>query len=110
MNQAVFFGQIAVCSQDAEGDRKVETCALLSYIGGCQVDSDSLKRKKETTVTDSGANTFARLSHSSVRQSHNGDGQWRICLTPDRREINFYVDEISVNAINSSGQGTKEHG
>jgi hypothetical protein len=59
MNQTFLFGEIAVSTEDAEGNREIETCALFSDIGWRQVDRDFLEGKEECAVTNCCANALA---------------------------------------------------
>ncbi len=68
VNQVVRFGEIAVRAENAKRDRQIETRAFFAHVGGREIDRGLLKRKEVAAVLHCGADAFARLAHSGIRQ------------------------------------------
>lgn len=95
--------EVAVGPEDTQRNRQVEARAFFADIGRRQINRGLVKRKEEGAVIDGGADAFARLTHSEVRQSDNGYGCGCVRLIAHRGQIDFNIYEVSVDAIDCGG-------
>ena len=98
--------QGAIGAEDADGHGQVEAGALFLDVGGREVDGDVRRRHVEAGVLDGGAHAVAAFAHGGVGQA---DGVKVIFLGLCRR-VDFDVDDVRVDAVDSSAEGFEEHG
>ncbi len=92
--------------QDADGHGQVEAGALFLDVGGGEVDGDVRRRHVEPGVLDGGADAVAALAHGGVGQA---DGMEVILIGLDSGEVDLDVNDVRVNAVDSSAEGFEEH-
>src|SRR5262245_11113840 len=64
--QVLGFYEVPVRAKNPKSDWQIETSTFLSHVSRRQIDGCFLKRKKERTVVDGCANTFARFPNRQV--------------------------------------------
>ena len=102
----VFDGESAVGSEDADGDGEIEAGAFFLEVGGGEVDGDAGGREIEAGVLDGGADAVARLADGGVGEADGGEG---FLIELDAGEVDFYVDDVGVDAVDSGAAGFEEH-
>jgi len=102
----VFDGERAIGSEDADGDGEIEAGALFFEVGGSEVDGDAGGGKVEAGVLDGGADAVARLADCSVGEADGGEG---LFLGFNAGEVDLYVDDVGVDAVNGGAASFEEH-
>ena len=95
--------QQAAGRQYSDGDREVERGASLRYAGRCQVDGDSVSRKREPRVLDRASNSVATLSHARVGETDHRE-RWKA-----EGYVDLYRDERGRYAEEGSRLQASEH-
>src|SRR5262249_29872284 len=99
---------ISVCAQDSERDRQIKARAFFLYVGGRQVDGDSMEGEEEAAVVDGSANAFAALAHRRVRQADHGEGGLH-AVGRAGRKIYLDFDVVSVDSEYGSAEHFEQH-
>ncbi len=95
--------QLARRRQDGQGDRNVETGALLAQPGGSQVDGQPAARPLELGRGDAASNTMLRLLARAIRQSD--DRERRSAAL----EVGFDLDAPRIEADQCVSDRAGEH-
>jgi hypothetical protein len=98
--------QRAVCAEDAESDGKIEARTFLLDVGWREVDGDMRGRNQIAGVLDGCADSVAALPHGCVGQA---DGVKVVLIGNHAAVIDFYVNEVGVDAIDGRAEGFEKH-
>ena len=96
----------AVCAEDPERDGKIESAAFLLNIGRGEVDGDVRGRNQVAGIPDRRANAVAAFAHGRVGQT---DSVKVVLIGDHAAVIDFYVDEVGVDAIDGRTEGFEKH-
>ena len=108
--QAIFdvlLREAAVGAYDAERHGQVESRAFFLYIGGSEVDGDVRGRNVVAAVFQGGADAVAAFADGGVGQA---DGVKVVLVGLDAGAVDFYLDDVGVDAVDRGAEGLVEHG
>jgi hypothetical protein len=108
--EAFALSEVAVRAEHPERDGQVEARAALAHVRRREVDRRLVEGEEEAAVVDRRADALARLADREVGQADDGHGRRRVRLAARRREVNFDVYEVCVNAVDGGGLRAEEHG
>ena len=99
-------GEGAVGAEDADGDGEIEAGAFLLDVGGGEVDGDAGGRKVEAGVPDGGADAVAGFADGGVGEADGAEG---FLLLLNSGEVDFYIDDVRVDAVDRGAAGLEQH-
>ena len=96
----------AVGPENPDGNGEIEAGALFLEVGGSEIDGDAGGGKIEAGVLDGGTDAVARLSNGGVGEADGGKGFFQGF---DSGEVDLYVDDVRVDAVNGGAASFEEH-
>ena len=88
----------------AEGDGKIESCALLAPVGGGEVDGRLARRDVVSAVLEGRLDPLLALPNGRVRQTDDGE------IGQTAAEVHLYLDRIGVDSEQGGAERFEEHG
>src|SRR6185437_3763447 len=93
-------------AENAHGHRQVEAGAFFLQVGGSKIDDNLGGRNIVAAILQRGEDSLATFAHCRIRQA---DGHEVVFFAQHAAGIDFYIDEVGVNSINSSAESAEEH-
>ncbi len=98
--------QPAVCANDAERHREIESRSFLLQVGGGKINRDLARRNIVAAVLERRLHALSALLYGGIRET---DGKELVIALCDSRDIDFHLDEVGIDPINGSAEGLVKH-
>jgi len=105
--QWFLFVEPSISAQNSESHGQIKARTFLADVGRCQIHGDVRGRDIVSAIAQRRANAVPTFPDCRVRKSHS---MKVILVRLDSRDVNFHLDDVRVDSVDSGAVRFVEHG